>query len=186
MTAWIKKLLRKANITAGGDVTGRDKITNNILPKPTSMDILNSKYEEEIINNIESNHLMDELQHYSCSLHTDRTLSSKLTSAGFEYILDEAEELKELISKIIIKHQNFKSAQKIITLLLSNIESTFNTSIKPRLENIEDEIRLKQILKKHLEDVIQEELGTNVLEIYNRQIKGMVFFLTGNCHIEWE
>lgn len=185
MTDWINKLFRGNTITAGGDVTGRDKITN-ILPKPTQMDILNKKYEEEVSNNIENDNLIDELQHYSCSMHTERTLSTKLTSAGFEYILEEAEDLKELISKIIVKHQNFKSAQKIITLLLANIESTFNTSIKPRLANIEDEHILKQILKDHLEDVILEQLGSNVLEIYHRHIRGMAFFLTGNCHIEWE
>ncbi|HFO3148476.1 TPA: ABC-three component system protein [Escherichia coli] len=22
--------------------------------------------------------------------------------------------------------------------------------------------------------------------MYNRQLRGMVFFLTGNCHLEWE
>jgi hypothetical protein len=185
MTDWINKLLRRNTITAGGDVTGRDKITN-ILPKPTQMDILNQKYEEEVTNSIENNYLIDELQHYSCSLHTERTLSTKLSSAGFEFVLEEAEELKELISKIIVKHQNFKSAQKIITLLLANVESTFNINIKPRLKNIEDEQILKQILKEHLEDVILEQLGSNVLEIYQRHVRGMTFFLTGNCHIEWE
>ncbi|MEV9940775.1 ABC-three component system protein [Escherichia coli] len=33
---------------------------------------------------------------------------------------------------------------------------------------------------------MSRKLGINALEIYNRQLRGMVFFLTGNCHLEWE
>ncbi len=180
MFGWFK------NVNAGGDVTGRDKITNNILPTPTQIDKLNILYSKELNNNHHVDNIIDELEHYSSSRHADRNLSIKLESAGFGYLIDEAEELKELISKTIVKQQNYKSAQKIITFLLADIQSIFNSNIKPRIQNINDDIHVRRIIKEYLEDEISNKLGDNVLEIYNRQIKGMMFFLTGNCHIEWE
>jgi len=175
------------DITAGGDVTGRDKYTiNNILPSPTQIDKLNELYNQEINQNPQFENLIDELEHYSSSRHSNRDLSSKLESAGFEYLIDEAEEFKESISKIIIKQQNYKSAQKIITFLLADTQSIFNNTMKPKIKNINDETMVREIIKEYLEDKISDGLGENVLELYNRQIKGMMYFLTGNCHIEWE
>ena len=176
------------NINAGGDVTGRDKLTtiNNILPPPTQIDRLNELYNEERNSHSQVKEVIDELEHYSSSRHSDRDLSIKLESAGFEYLIDEAEEFKELISKVILKQQNYKSAQKIIAFLLADIQSIFNTTMKPKIQNINDETRIREIIKEYLEDEISNKLGDNVLELYNRQIKGMMYFLTGNCHIEWE
>lgn len=172
------------NVNAGRDVIGRDKITN--LPTPTQMDRLNELYKEELSAQDEHHNLIDELHHYNTHSQGTRTLREKLIAAGFDNIINEAEELKELISKIIIKNQNYKSAQKIITLILSETQSIFNANIKPALVDIDDESKLAVILREELEQVIQGQLGENVLEIFNRQIKGMMYFLTGNCHIEWE
>ncbi len=174
------------NITAGRDFVGNDKIDNHILPKPTQIDKLNELYKQEIIDDNKITTVIDELHHYNSNTKCKKDLSTILCEAGFEYIIDEAIELKELISKMIIKHQNYRSAQKIITYILSEVESIFISKIKPKLPTIKDEIRLKKILRIYLENEIKDQLGENVLEIYNRQINGMMYFLTGNCHIQWK
>jgi hypothetical protein len=110
---------------------------------------------------------------------------TKLKAAGYENILHEAIELKELISKLIVKYQHYNSAQKIITLLLAEVESIFNSKIKPLLIVPQTEEQVLLVFRDLLETEILNELGENVLEIFHRQIKGMVFFLTGNCHLEW-
>ena len=171
---------------AGGDIVGRDKITHNILPPRTQLDMLNELYREEVENNVQTKQLIEELQHYSNINPTNRDLESKLRSAGFEYIICEAEELKELVAKLIVKHQNYQSAQQIITFLLSKVESNFNTRIKPSLHNINDENTLRIIIQDDLVNLITQQLGYNVLYIFDRQVKGMMFFLTGNCHLEWQ
>ena len=120
---------RFKNIWANGDVVGRDKITTNILPQPTQMDLLTSRYKVEIKDPIPTNTIIDELCHYQNSKFDDRELCEILEDAGFDYLIEEAEALKELVSKLIIKNQHYRSAQKIITFLLSEVESIFNSTI---------------------------------------------------------
>lgn len=179
MFGWYK------NITAGRDFVGRDKITN-ILPNPTQMDLLSQKYVEEKENQQMTYEIIDELTHYSNETYDIRDLTEKLEDAGFGYLIETAEELKEEVSKLIIRNQHYKSAQKIITYLLAEVESIFNAHIKSELLNVKEEAALKLLLRTHLEKEIQAHLGDNVLEIFNRQINGMVYFLTGNCHLEWK
>lgn len=174
------------NIKAWGDVVGRDKITNNILPRPSQIDILSESLRNEIENNDTTPTIIDELTHYKNKKSEIRDLTIKLTEAGYGYLIEEAEELKELIAKLIVKNQNYKSAQKIVTLLLGESQSIFNAKIKPKLDPDLSEHRVKEIIRDYLEQEIKDQLGENVLEIYNRQINGMVFFLTGNCHLEWK
>jgi hypothetical protein len=173
------------NISALGDVVGRDKITNNILPHPRQLDLLSEKFKDEVASNSTTTEIIDELHHYSNSVSDIRDLTQKLTEAGFGYLIDEAEDLKQVVAKLIIKYQHYKSAQKIITYLLAEVESVFNASIKPKLPSVESESELKCILREFLVIEIQAKLGDNVLDVFNRQINGMVFFLTGNCHLEW-
>lgn len=179
MFSWLR------NITAGGDVIGRDKITN-ILPAPTQMDLLSQKYVEEKSNQQVTYVIIDELTHYSNEKYDIRDLTEKLEDAGFGYLIDVGEELKEEVSKLIIRNQHYKSAQKIITYLLAEVESIFNANIKSNLLDVREEASLKLLFRTHLEKEIQAHLGDNVLEIFNRQINGMVYFLTGNCHLEWK
>ncbi|ERS04604.1 hypothetical protein Q673_18260 [Marinobacter sp. EN3] len=179
MFSWLR------NITAGGDVIGRDKITN-ILPAPTQMDLLSQKYVEEKSNQQVTYVIIDELTHYSNEKYDIRDLTEKLEDAGFGYLIDVGEELKEEVSKLIIRNQHYKSAQKIITYLLAEVESIFNANIKSKLLDVREEASLKLLFRTHLEKEIQAHLGDNVLEIFNRQINGMVYFLTGNCHLEWK
>lgn len=172
-------------ITAAGDVVGRDKITNNNLAHPRQLDLLSESFRVEVERNSTTTEIIDELHHYS-NVRTDiRDLSQKLNAAGFGYLLSEAEELKQLVAKLIIKYQHYRSAQKIITYLLAEVESIFNAEIKGKLPSVSSEAELKLILRECLIKEIQDKLGDNVLDIFNRQVNGMVFFLTGNCHLEW-
>ncbi|MCF5760560.1 hypothetical protein K3H45_11735 [Aeromonas veronii] len=179
MLSWLR------NITAGGDVVGRDKITN-ILPAPTQMDLLSQRYVQEKSNQELTYEIIDELTHYSNEKYDIRDLTEKLQDAGFSYVIETGEQLKEEVSKLIIRNQHYKSAQKIITYLLAEVESIFNAKIKSELLTVKEECALKLLFRTHLEKEIQIHLGENVLEIYNRQINGMVYFLTGNCHLEWK
>lgn len=173
------------DVVAGGDIAGRDIVHNN-LPHPRQLDFLTESYKSEVKRKETTSKVISELTHYRSTKSEVRDLSEKLTEAGFNYYLEEAEELKELVAKLIIKNQHYRSAQKIITYLLAEVESIFNSEIKPKLNSSVSETDLKVILRTHLEQEILDKLGENVLEIYHRQVNGMVFFLTGNCHLEWK
>ncbi|MBU2969828.1 hypothetical protein KO527_10765 [Pseudoalteromonas sp. C2R02] len=171
------------DVKAGNDVIVGDKLT--ILPAPSQMDMLSKKFTEEKNKNITTTKIINELNHYCTDKSEARELSNILSEAGFDYLIKNAEELKELISMLIIEYQHYKSAQKMITFLLAEVESIFNCKIKSQLRSVEEENQIKVIFRNYLEGEIQAHLGENVLEIFNRQIHGMVFFLTGNSHLEW-
>lgn len=181
---WIMNKIKGANFF--GPYAGRDMINQNILPKPTQMDLLIDVYKDEIKNGIEAESLIDELIHYNSQKYEIRNLETKLTEANLEDLVKDAEELKQLISMLIVKNQNYKSAQKIIALLLDEVASKFNSKIKPHITCDITKAIAEQLIAEHLETEVRKHLGENVLEIYNRQIKGMLYFLTGNCHLEWK
>jgi hypothetical protein len=37
-----------------------------------------------------------------------------------------------------------------------------------------------------MESQLDNQVGENVLSFIHKDYQGMVYFLTGNCHIEWE
>ncbi len=176
---------RLKNVLIKGDYAGRDMV-KNILPKPTQLDHLSKAYKDEVTGEQLTFEFIDELQHYKTKKKKRRDLAQKLSDVGLSEFIDDAEELKELITKLILKYQHYSSAQKIITYLLADVESIFNTEIKPNLHPCISIYEVKALLRTCVEIEISEKLGENVLEIYHRQINGMVFYLTGNCHLEWD
>lgn len=181
---WVLNKIRNANFF--GPYAGRDIITQNVLPKPTQMDLLIDVYKGEVKNGVGVQSLIDELMHYNSKKYEIRNLETKLAEVNLEGLIKEAEELKQLISMLILKNQNYVSAQKIITLLLDEVASIFNGKIKPHITCDITKSAAEKLIALHLETEIRKSLGENVLEIYNRQIKGMLYFLTGNCHLEWK
>jgi uncharacterized membrane protein YheB (UPF0754 family) len=171
--------------TIHGNYVGRDHVEHKILPPPTQMSLLEEKYKEELKSGNITSSIIDELTHYNSQRHEVRDLATKLSEANLSELIEDAEELKQLISMLIMKHQNYKSAQQIITIVLDDVASIFNAKIRPHINNDTTRKIVDQLLAEHLERAVQETLGDNVLEIYRRQIRGMVFFLTGNCHLEW-
>lgn len=175
---------RLKHVLIGGDYVGGDKITN--LPSPTQLILLQEEYQEELKNNQTCSDLIDELNHYNTSKSEIRDLKQKLTSSGYAILIEEGQELKELVAKMIIKHQHYRSAQKIIVYLLSDVHSIFQFTIKPQVLSKVTQDELLKTIHIEIETKLSTKLGVNSLGIYNRQLRGMVFFLTGNCHLEWE
>ena len=93
--------------------------------------------------------------------------------------------LKERITKKIKLNENSESAQEIYAYLLSQICSDFHLHIYPLLKTH----TISQINLLIDEKVIKPAvfiLGENVLKLLKEDINGMIYFLTGNCHIKWE
>jgi hypothetical protein len=48
-----------------------------------------------------------------------------------------------------------------------------------------DLTEIKRAVQHEIIDPIEAMLGENVLDLYADEINGMLYFLTGNCHIRW-
>lgn len=176
------------NLNAGGDIVGGNKSTtvHNYFSQTRnrSLEELYRQLEEEKDSDLKA--FIEELNHYAN--HIDRKiigLEEKLTDAEIHGFIEIAIELKEKFEKLLYKRQYSFVAQKIFLYFLSKARVIFQTEIKPKFYSIAPEDK-PRFVREQLVDILQSELGENKLEIGFDEIYGMVFFLTGNCHISWK
>ena len=179
--------------TEGGDVTGRDKIDksikviNNLNPASDYMQELIKKFKEDETNNCKITEIIDNLNHYSLSIDDDIVydLEYKLKAGNREKEYKRAALLKERIAKKIKLNENSEAAQEIYAYLLSQICSDFHLHVYPLIDEYETS-QINIILDEKVIKPALNILGENVLRILKDDVNGMIYFLTGNCHIKWE
>lgn len=185
---------KQENINSGGgDVTGRDKIDNsikvinNLNPASDYMQDLIKKFKDDENNNYRISEIIDNLNHYSLSIDDDTVydLEYKLKAGNRENEYKRAALLKERISKKIKLNEHSEAAQEIYAYLLSQICSDFHLHVYP-LINSQSTVQVNLILDEKVIKPALSILGENVLRILKDDINGMIYFLTGNCHIKWE
>lgn len=177
----------------GGDLVARDKhaTTVNIHKygsRRTHISILNDKYLQEMRGETEIFEYIQILMHYVDSPEDDvRGLEDKLRSAlrDRNYI-EEAKKYKELFAKRFIKRDLSPSAQKIFAYLLGKIKQSFRHKIIPSIKNGIDHNTIEEMIFSDVIEPIYEGLEENVLDITWDEFIGMLYFLTGNCHLRWD
>ena len=174
-----------------GDLVARDKktvIIHKYGSRRTSISILNDKYLQEMRKDTEIFEYIQQLLHYVDSPEDDvRGLEEKLRSAlrDRNYI-EEAKKYKELFAKRLIKRDLSPSAQKIFAYLLGKIKQSFRHKIIPSIKNGVDHHTIEEMIFSDVIEPIYEGLEENPLEITWDESIGMLYFLTGNCHLRWD
>lgn len=172
---------------AGNDIVGRDKIVNQYSKKRSQISFLNEKFIAEKDNDSEMYEIIKVLLHYTKRENEDFLgLEGKLQSANRqEDYIEYAKEQKELFAKRLIKRDLSPSAQKIFAYILGKVKTRFVHDVIPKIKSgCSEDVVEKSILKNVIEPIF-EELEENVLDISMDEMVGMLFFLTGNCHISW-
>lgn len=171
----------------GGHQAGRDVVINQITEKPNLMKTLITLYKEEIEKNSDFKEIIASLEHYITQLPGDdfAGLSDKLEAADRANQILEAENLKELFSKKLMKNRFSESAQHILSYVLGRIYELYAKNIRPLIENGEEKPKIDSALYDDVVETVFDELDENVLLINYQELIGAVFYLTGNCHIKW-
>lgn len=188
--------VKQSNLTAN-DVAGRDLTKNThhhyyqpvIYKEDANLQRLIKDHEEEKLNDPEYKEFSERLNSflYKKVEGTLRNLQQKLIDGERESLVDYALDVKDRVTKKIIKTSHYKSAQEIYTYLLSNIRSCYlheiNSKLKSgRFENYEiDELVTNQIIEPFLHNV----QGCSLL-IDKDELHGLLYILTGNCYIDWD
>ena len=84
-----------------------------------------------------------------------------------------------------MKNEHSETAQLIYAFLLAKVYSSFQTNIYPRISEGLSEEFINQLVTEYIIKPLEDILGNNLLRIYDDEINGMIYFLTGNCHIKW-
>jgi len=168
------------NVTVNGPtVYNEDKILKKLL----------SEHETEKLQNPEYRAFSEELnKFFSKSLKGNiRNLEEKLTAGNREYLIESALDSKDRFTRKILKFSYYKSAQDIYTYLLTNIRTAFLHEVGSKIksgsfkEHEIDDIVCNKIIQPFLHNLQGSSLDIDKDELY-----GVLYFLTGNCYIEWD
>lgn len=153
----------------------------------SQLDRLYNKFKDEQQAGIATSGIDAALQHYISS-PTDgdvRGLEEKLIAAGREAELYLAKQLKERATKAIMRHETSKTAQKIYTLVLDDIHTSFTLTSMPLIQQNADPVVIDQSVLKIVRE-IHSSLGENLLDLSVKDVWSLVYYLGGNCHIRWD
>ncbi|SRR5579862_5862426 len=184
------------NLSVGGDNAGGDvnKPTYNISTATgdthaavTFVARLTKKYREEKEKNATFRQTVEKLEHYQTPASGEPilTLEEKLQKGGREDLINFALRTKEMFTKKLAKHSLFESAQEINAFLLAEVFSRYHEFVYPHVCKSASIEAVNALVRTHIIDPLLGILGENVLGHYSDDINGMLYFLTGNCHIKW-
>ena len=149
------------------------------------------KLKEEVRNDSRYDSFIEDFNTYN-TIKDGIGLEQKLIDAGFtEREIIKALALKEKYSKRVVLGEMYLSQQEIDVDIFSFIDSNFEVYIYPKIINGDDKVAIKEcLMEKIISPIIEllnrdgendDFLNYNINDIY-----GMVYFLTGKCHLNWK
>lgn len=185
------------NITAE-KVIGRDDNSttyNNFYNRPVVyredliLKRLLDEHENEKRKDPEYHKFSDELNNFFKEKQEKklRDLKEKLEDGGRSNLVDMAIDSKEKVVKKIHKFSLYKSAQDIYTYLLTNIRTAFKHFIESKIKSGEFPIyEIDDLVRSEIIDPFFHNIQGSSLYIDIDELYGLLYLLTGNCHIEWD
>lgn len=165
--------------------------TINSDQKIAVMNKLVCQYNEEKgkEGNAEFNGYVRKLEKYTKLVDGElRDLTQKLKDGGFENDVEWALELKEEYFMLLQENKFSKATQNIHACLLAWVSVFFNQFVVDAIKNKLPKEAIKQLLVDKVIAPVEQIVGgeNNVLELYSDDITGMIYYLTGNCHLKWD
>lgn len=178
------------NSAIEGDVAGRDidksKHFHYSGSKSEYMKSLQEKFKTEQAQNIQLQGFIDDLDYYYNKRQDDVIgLEEKLKAGKREELIYFATDFKDRFHRKLYKYQFSDAAQNILLHLLAEVQSRFINEVYPLICRNEDPTIVNTTITERLIEPIKEQLDENLLGITVQHINGMLYFLTGNCHIKW-
>lgn len=143
--------------------------------------------EEEMESDPDFKDFIEQLQVYTIKKDVDFIgLEEKLIKGNREEYYEEAEELKERFTKLLFKSQFSPSTQKAYAHILGSINSLFRQHIKPRIKAGEHKANIDSLVYDAIVNHIYAQIADLKINLNCDDITGMLYYLTGNCHIKWD
>lgn len=183
------------NINNNGPVEKQVNIQENngpiILTNKTRFSKRFDKLNEEVASNEKYEGVMESLKLYLTKLD-GIDMPTKLKDGGFsESEIIKATRRKEIYAKKLEKNLFFESAQWIDSQLFAKIMIDFETYVEPLINKgaTKDEV-IKVVAENVVHPVLDlinvEGENDDVLNYTLEDVFGMVYYLTGKCHINWK
>ena len=149
------------------------------------------KLAEEFRNDERLRRKLDDIKRYKTVLDKTRGLDRKLEDGGFAPdSIATARRKKQYYVKKATKYQYYESAQRIDSYLYAKVCNRFDSYVFPliRGQHPLDEVRTaayEQVVIPILEEINEQGSADTCLCYTEDDIFGILYYLTGNCHINW-
>lgn len=183
----------QAGACAGGDITGRDKITNtnnfdfSRSASAPKIQALKARLIAEMERDHQVGAIIEDLQHY----HNRRGapdgiegLEPKLRAAGRDYEILDALEQKERFAKLLSKWSLYASAQEIFVHLLALSVHEFRMSIQPIIGQLDRQAYNELVTYKIIRPLM-DEVGDCPLSMDAVVTMGLYYWLAEQCFVRW-
>ena len=163
----------------------------NIGNNKSRMSATFERLEKEILDNT-TKEVIDGLLMYNTKLNGTKDLEEKLQDGGFKKtFIQKATFQKEMYAKKATRYECYPAAQEIILGLFARIKNEFDIKIYPMISHGVDVSTIMQEIHKQIVcPILQmiEENGASDKSLYFNMdhIYGMIYYLTGMCHLNWK
>lgn len=148
--------------------------------------------QEEVRNDDRLQKKLDDIKRYRTRLPHTIGLKAKLQDGGFSKdAIDKACRQKQYYAKKSTKYQYYEGAQKIDSYLFAIVSSRFDTYVMPLIVKLSPLDVIKKVVYEQVIMPVVDKLAFNgekdtELRYNIDDIFGMLYYLTGNCHINWK
>jgi len=165
---------------------GRDINTINNYPNeqhPLQKMIMAIKH--KVVEDATFAGFIDDLAHYSMTEIDTIGLEEKLKQADRLDLLENALILKDLFARKLFRSQLSLVMQHAYVHILAYVCTAFNNKVKPAIMAGASIEEIDRLIYKEIIETVYANLADFSIEITTEHIKGMLFFLTGKCHLKW-
>ncbi|AVO45943.1 hypothetical protein C6569_13165 [Phreatobacter cathodiphilus] len=153
------------------------------------MNRLYRKLRDEAAHDQELTDYIDQLQIFTRSVEHETIvgLDGKFTAANRQDQLDMAKVMKEMVYAELRKNMFSKTFQTIYATLMGKIYEEFETWVKPAVAKGASREDIDLLVNVHVvKPVVSElEMCSEYDGAATSTVRGMIYFLTGNCHLIW-
>lgn len=186
----------QSNNDVSGDLVAGNKVDNSSTTvihvasngsAGEELSKLYAKFQTDGVGDPSGGKFSDKLEHYMSAVTEGdvRGLEEKLRESGREDLLRVALGMKERAAKSIMKHQTSRTAQRIFTIVLTELHARFTLTVTPVIQQGSDRVAVDQCINAIIQGT-QNILGENVLEFDAMDLLALLYYLGGNCHIRWD
>lgn len=112
-------------------------------------------------------------------------LEKKLEQGNRKELIEHATLLKNRFERRIAKNQMSLSEQHVYIQVLSAINTTWIYNIRPLIENGEDSKIIDDAIVTKLIEPVHKAIVSYDCTVSTDLVSGMLYFLTGKCHLAW-
>lgn len=173
-----------AHLLAGNDINQNV----NVLPGKSKLGLLYEKLSSESEADKSLNGFISKLEVFTRVVDEDvQGLESKLAVAGRQSEIAMASAQKEHVFKNLMANKHSPTYQEIYAMLMGRIHGQFTSSVSPLIEDGNNKTLVNAAVNEYVIDPLKKEIDNcgAIADVDEFDIWGMIYFLTGNCHIKW-